>query len=154
MTTHGGKRNRSGPAKDPLSARSEREGIVLTALPNEGYTGGAPDFPLPDPTDREIAIWESLWTLPQAAAWSLEKWRWLQIGNLARLQAKSESAEAPVAIYTVIRQLNADHGITSAGLIENGWAIAQPDINKAPTKSNAAPSSESKGRPERRMRAV
>jgi hypothetical protein len=66
----GGARNRSGPAADPTSGRSERRGYKLTALPSEGFDGDVPDFPLPSASDRELEVWGILWTTPQACAWS------------------------------------------------------------------------------------
>ena len=126
----GGARNRSGPAPDPESGRSERRGFKLTALPSEGYQGEAPDFPLPDVTDRELDVWESLWQTPQACAWSMQSWRWLNIADLVRLQVRGEAHDAPVNIATVVRQLRADLGLTPAGLKENGWAIATDQVGE------------------------
>ena len=124
----GGARNRSGPAPDPNSGRSERRGFKLTALPSEGYRGAVPDFPLPDVTDRELEVWESLWRTPQACAWSMQSWRWLNVADLVRLQVRGEAHDAPVNIATVVRQLRADLGLTPAGLKENGWAIAVDEV--------------------------
>ena len=124
----GGARNRSGPAPDPNSGRSERRGFKLTALPSEGFRGDVPDFPLPDVTDREADVWESLWRTPQACAWSMQSWRWLNVADLVRLQVRGEAHDAPVNIATVVRQLRADLGLTPAGLKENGWAIAVDEV--------------------------
>lgn len=124
----GGARNRSGPAADPNSGRSERRGFKLTALPSEGYQGEVPEFPLPDVSDREVTVWESLWRTPQACAWSMQSWRWLNVADLVRLQVRGEAHDAPVNIATVVRQLRADLGLTPAGLKENGWAIAADEV--------------------------
>lgn len=124
----GGARNRSGPAADPNSGRSERRGFKLTALPSEGYQGEVPEFPLPDVSERELTVWESLWRTPQACAWSMQSWRWLNVADLVRLQVRGEAHDAPVNIATVVRQLRADLGLTPAGLKENGWAIATDEV--------------------------
>ena len=124
----GGARNRSGPAPDPNSGRSERRGFKLTALPSEGYRGVVPNFPLPDMTDREADVWDALWSTPQACAWSMQSWRWLNVADLVRLQVRGEAHDAPVNIATVVRQLRADLGLTPAGLKENGWAIAVDEV--------------------------
>ena len=128
MMPSGGARNRSGPGKDPNSGRSDRLGFKLTALPSEGYAGPVPDFPLPGVTDRELEVWTSLWSTPQACAWSMQSWRWLSIADLVRLQVRGEARDAPVNIATVVRQLRADLGLTPAGLKENGWAIAADEL--------------------------
>ena len=148
----GGARNRSGPAPDPNSGRSERRGFKLTALPSEGFRGDAPDFPLPDVTDRELEVWASLWRTPQACAWSMQSWRWLNVADLVRLQVRGEAHDAPVNIATVVRQLRADLGLTPAGLKENGWAIAVDEVAaRADEKRDDAPVKEA---PVRRLRAV
>lgn len=124
----GGARNRSGPAADPSSGRSDRRGLSFTALPAEGFTGPVPEFPLPGCTDRELEVWESLWRTPQAAAWVVQSWRWLNVADLVRLQVRGEEHDAPVNIATVVRQLRADLGLTPAGLKENGWAISVDEV--------------------------
>src|SRR5690349_12064960 len=110
----GGARNRSGPAKNPTSGRSEQIGYTLTALPSEGYSGKAPEFPLPRIVrfndfyedgkkrresdggateqfrDRELDIWAEQWRTPQACAWSLESWRWPTIAEFCRLKTVVE----------------------------------------------------------------
>ena len=150
--SRGGPRNRSGPAPDPNSGRSERRGFKLTALPSEGFRGDVPDFPLPDVTDREADVWDALWRTPQACAWSMQSWRWLNVADLVRLQVRGEAHDAPVNIATVVRQLRADLGLTPAGLKENGWAIAVDEVAaRADEKRDDAPAKEA---PVRRLRAV
>lgn len=150
--TRGGARNRSGPAPDPNSGRSERRGFKLTALPSEGFRGVVPDFPLPDMTDREADVWDALWSTPQACAWSMQSWRWLNVADLVRLQVRGEAHDAPVNIATVVRQLRADLGLTPAGLKENGWVIAVDEVAaRADEKRDDAPAKEA---PVRRLRAV
>src|SRR5690606_31826534 len=116
--TRGGPRNRSGPAPDPSSGRSERRGFKLTALPSEGFRGNVPDFPLPlavvvlesfeDKTkvrlldegasetrrEREQDLWEWAWSTPQACAWSMEPWRWQAVAMWVRTSAICESPDA------------------------------------------------------------
>ena len=125
--TSGGPRNRSGPAPDPGSFRSDAKGLVLSALPSEGYSGDVPDFPSSG-EGRILSIWAELWRTPQAAAWVLQSWRWHHVADLARLMALAEDPETPVGVYTHLRQARADLGLTPAGLIENGWKIAEDEL--------------------------
>lgn len=132
----GGARNRSGPAPDPNSGRSERRGFSLTALPNEGYQGEPPDFPLsPGPDEvagTEVAIWRSAWTTPQAAAWSREPWRWPIVAEYCRLKAIVElDPGASAALVGQLHRYRDQIGLTPAGLKENGWAIAAAEIQPA-----------------------
>ena len=142
----GGARNRSGPAVDPTSGRSDRRGLSFTALPSQGYDGDAPEFPLPGATDRELAVWADLWTTPQAAAWSVQSWRWLNVADLVRLQVRGEAHDAPVNIATVVRQLRADLGLTPAGLKENGWAIAEDEVKARRDEGKPEPRKSSRDR--------
>ena len=123
----GGARNRSGPPKDPKSGRSDRLGFVLTALPADGYGGDVPDLSdyLLNVTPRHLAIWEQLWSTPQACAWSMESWRWPIVADLVAARVRADDPESPVGLLTSIRQLRDDCGLSAAGLIQNGWAIGE-----------------------------
>ena len=169
----GGARNRSGPAADPRSARSERRGLRFTALLAEGWSGDAPDFPLPRRTvfyvegagkdavrmvdeaetarvaARECEIWREAWTFPQAAAWAQpsERWRWPTIAMWVRTYVLCESSEATAADKGSLHRFADQIGLTPAGLKENGWAVA---VDEVATK--AAERTESAQRP-RRLRA-
>lgn len=123
----GGARARSGPALDPNSARSDRRGISLTALPVDGYTGEIPDFPLPIAQPREMELWEALWRTPQASAWAKQSWRWQEIGQFVRLSVRLEDPQAPAGLYAQYRGIRTELGLSPAGLRENGWQIAPHD---------------------------
>lgn len=133
----GGARNRSGPQPNPESERSIKRGFSVTALPNEGFQGEVPEFPLPSPDAegmeslglRELAIWAEAWTTPQACAWSLEPWRWSIIAEYCRLKAIVEfNPGSNAALVTQIHRYRDQIGLTPAGLRENGWAIAVDQV--------------------------
>ena len=152
--SHGGARNRSGPQHDPESGRSEARGIVLTALPSEGYRGEVPEFPLPrrrvqrweqedkhryqvldaDETERvaerEMAVWEWAWRTPQACAWATvsESWRLYTVAMWVRTFVICEGAEATAADKGALHRFADQIGLTPAGLKENGWAIATDEL--------------------------
>ncbi|GIG27175.1 hypothetical protein [Cellulomonas denverensis] len=169
--TRGGARNRSGPQADPKSGRSDRRGFSLTALPNEGYRGEAPDFPLPPAVvifeyfedkqkvrevdqgasesrrEREAELWEWAWRTPQAAAWARESWRWQTVAMWVRTSAICESPEATAADKNALHRFADQIGMTPAGLKENGWAIAAAEIEpqeSAPAAEQPKKSSRSK----------
>lgn len=161
----GGARNRSGPSADPKSERSERRGFILTALPSEGYSEPAPEFPLQpivlfmeyfegsgkDRTkirerddnetesfrEREADVWAEAWRTPQACAWSLESWRWPVIAEYCRLKAAVEfDPTASAALVAQLHRYRDQIGLTPAGLKENGWAIAKDEVAaKAATRA-------------------
>ena len=124
----GGARNRSGPQVDPDSGRSEVRGIVLTALPSEGYRGEVPDFPLPAASEREIELWGQVWRTPQACAWAIQPWRRYVVGQYVRWSVKAEAEDASAAIVAAVIRFADQIGLTPAGLKENGWAIATDEL--------------------------
>jgi hypothetical protein len=104
----------------------------LTALPAGGYDGEVPEFPLPLPTDRELAVWESVWRTPQACAWSMpsEAWRVRTVAMWARLSVRCEDAEAPAALLGQLHRFADQIGLTTAGLAEMGWKVAVDEVSK------------------------
>ena len=173
----GGARNRSGPAHDPKSARSERRGIRLTALPAEGFDGEAPEYPLPPRVvlrwvqegkerwqeldavatahvaEREAAMWEWAWRTPQAAAWAQpsERWRWPTIAMWVRTYVLCESSEATAADKGSLHRFADQIGLTPAGLKENGWAVARDEVGER--RSEAGEPKVENEAPVRRLRA-
>lgn len=150
----GGARHNSGPPPNPESERSIKRGFSVTALPNEGYRGVAPDFPLMPPlvfneyydkekgkvrekdadgtairADREAELWESVWETPQACAWSLEPWRWHSVAMWVRTAVICESPEATAADKGSLHRFADQIGLTPAGLTLNGWSIAVAEIS-------------------------
>jgi hypothetical protein len=161
----GGARNRSGPPADPASIRSAQRGLVLTALPSEGYAGEVPAFPLPrivrwvdiffedgkkhresDSSatsafrERELEVWAEQWRTPQACAWARESWRWATIAEFCRLKTVVEiEPDANASLVAQLHRFRDQIGLTPAGLKENGWAIAADQVAaKAATKKAAA----------------
>ena len=124
--TSGGAHNRSGPGASEDSGRSDRRGYSLTALPSEGYTGPVPDFPLPDPSDRELEVWTTAWRTPQACAWSTpsESWRVRTVAMWVRLTVRCEAPDAGASLLGQLHRFADQIGMTTAGLAEMGWKVA------------------------------
>jgi hypothetical protein len=158
----GGARNRSGPAPDPKSGRSDRRGIRLDALPTEGYQGEPPAYPLKavpvydiwfedkkrvkelddEATearfDREQVLWAGAWRTPQAEAWIREPWRWQTVAMYVRTMALCESADATAADKNSLHRFADQIGMTPAGLKENGWKIATDEVGAKRSEAPAA----------------
>jgi hypothetical protein len=163
---------RSGPPPDPNSARSDQRGLKVTALPASGYDGEAPAFPLPKRVlwneyfegsgrertkvrerdtgatestwQRELELWEWLWSTPQACAWALpsESWRLPTIAMYVRTFVICEGDDATAADKGSLHRFADDIGMTPAGLRVNGWAVAKDELGerRADTvKPTAAP---------------
>ena len=152
--SHGGARNRSGPAPQEGSGRSDRRGYSLTALPAEGYTGEAPEFPLPDPSDRELEVWEQAWRTPQACAWSMpsESWRIRTVALWVRTSVRCEDRDAPASILAQVHRLADQIGMTTAGLAEMGWKVAVDEVAAKAAEHTSAPSKPKSSRD--RLKAV
>lgn len=160
----GGARNRSGPQPDPNSLKSAKRGISLTALPAEGYDDEVPEFPLPPAVvfdiwtddegrhkivdskatqarqERELELWAWAWRTPQAAAWSIEAWRWQTVAMWVRTSAICESGESTAADKNSLHRFADQIGMTPAGLRENGWKIATDQVaTKRAEKTPTAP---------------
>lgn len=147
--TRGGARNRSGPAADPNSGRSDRRGYSLTALPAEGYKGPIPDWPLTEPSDRELTVWNGLWSTPQACAWSMpsESWRTPTVAMYCRTLVRCEAPDAGAALLGQLHRFADQIGMTTAGLAEMGWAVAVDKVGeKRAEKDDAAPKAKASSR--------
>lgn len=118
----GGARSRSGPAPDPEALRRERDAGEWTILPAEGRQGATPDWPLTDQTVREDGLWGRLWRMPQALMW--ERYgQEIEVALYVRRLAEAESADASVAVGTLVRQMGDSLGLSTPGMRANRWRI-------------------------------
>lgn len=158
-----GGHNRVGPKPDENSARSDRRGYSLTALPSGGFDGETPAFPLPSRrvyrweyedkrrfqvldldatevvTDRELDLWSWLWTTPQACAWSMpsEAWRLHTIAMYVRTFVVCEGSEATAADKGSLHRFADQIGMTTAGLAEMGWKVAVDELAEKAAENEA-----------------
>lgn len=153
---HGGARNRSGPAADPTSGRSDRRGYKLTALPAEGYSGPVPDFPLPDESNRELEVWAQAWRTPQACAWSMpsESWRQHTVALWVRTLVRCEDPDAGAALLGQLHRFADQIGMTTAGLAEMGWAITKDELAERRTDGERQPAAPARKSSRDRLKAV
>lgn len=141
----GGARNRSGPKASESSGRSDRRGYVLSALPAAGYDGPIPDFPLTEPTQRELSVWNEAWRTPQACAWSVpsESWRVRTVALWVRLTVRCEDPGVGAAVLGQLHRFADQIGMTTAGLAEMGWKVQVDEV----AQRSAAKKAESPSRP-------
>ena len=150
----GGKRVRSGPAKDPNSEKSRRLGYTLQSLPNTECRMKPPEWPLEPADDERVRRLEAekwkwlgeaahatpppsvrLWKLPQARAWHLPQFKWMihELALYARLSTACEIAPAPTAL-TVLLRISDRVGMSAAGLQALGWKI-EAEAERKPVDS-------------------
>lgn len=121
----GGARVVSGPPPDPRSLRQSRptNAAGWTTLPAEGRTAPAPEWPLVTQTEREIVLWEDLWSRPQAVAWEDLDQRY-EVAMFVRKLAEAELPKASVELQKVVRQYLDSLGLSVQGMLRNRWKIA------------------------------
>ena len=134
----GGARARSGPAPDPNALRRDRkDDAEWTTLPAEGREGDVPEWPLAEPTPRELELWATEWVRPQAVMWEANGQE-LEVALYVRSVADAESHRAPVASRTLVRQQMDALGLTVPGLRSNRWRIGETADPKTRTKARSS----------------
>lgn len=128
----GGARARSGPAPDPQALRRERDAGEWTELPAAGRAGDPPEWPLSDPTPRELELWAVEWRRPQAIMWE-RNGQALEVAMFCRAVADAESPRASVSARTLVRQQMDSLGLSVPGLRSNRWKIVDAvSVSAAP----------------------
>lgn len=135
---------RSGPAPDPRSGASDRKGLTFKTLPSEGYSGEIPDYPRPNPSERELHWWTThYWRTPQAALWATPQWSWVipRVADACRLRVDTEAAEVPAATWDKLAKAEQAILLDHAELVRAGYVIAADEIaeqrDSGPRRSGA-----------------
>lgn len=126
--TSGGARARSGPAPDPNALRRDRKADAAgwTTLPAK-HDMAQPDWPLTKPSRREIELWSSEWSRPQAVMWHRNGSE-VDVALYVRRLAEAEAPESSVALSTLVRQLREDLGLSQTGLARHRWRVAADEV--------------------------
>lgn len=140
----GGARSRSGPAPDPTALRRERDAGEWTILPADGREGETPEWPLVEPSDREAALWDSLWGKPQALMWERYGLHF-EVALYVRRLAEAEKPGSPANLSTLVRQMADSLGLTTPGMRANRWRIVR-DEEARPAASGRTASARSSAR--------
>ncbi|MDG9705555.1 hypothetical protein [Streptomyces sp. DH37] len=119
----GGARVVSGPPPDPNSLKQMALKDGWSTLPAEGRTGPAPEWPLVSAQPRELELWESMWSRPQAVAWE-RLGQEIEVAMFCRKLAEAELPKASVELQKVVRQYLDSLGLSVQGMLRNRWRIA------------------------------
>lgn len=125
MTTHGGARSRSGPAKDPNSGRSEHRS--WTDLPASGREGDPPAWPLTDPTPRERVLWDRWWHKPEAVIWESDGSE-DYVALTVRMFAEAEVEKASAENRKTVRMMMADLYLTRDAKDRAGFRVVSDEV--------------------------
>ncbi|MEU3620614.1 hypothetical protein ABZ725_51520 [Streptomyces sp. NPDC006872] len=136
----GGARAVSGPAPDPRSLRSSRAADKggWRTLPAEGRGAPAPEWPLTTPADRELDLWDELWSKPQAVAWE-DMGQELEVALFVRTLAEAERVDGRVDVKKMVRGYLDSLGLSVTGMNRNRWKVAPAVEEPAETAPAAAP---------------
>lgn len=123
----GGARVRSGPAAKPDAIRRDlpSDKARWTHLPASGRTGDPPAWPLIRPTERELVLWATEWTRPQAVAWEqlgLEVEVAMYVRTLRCVERPGAKGVNASLLGKLLQQQNS-LGLTVGGMSANGWVI-------------------------------
>src|SRR4051794_17559471 len=120
-----------GVAPDPDALRRDRPSDpAWTQLTPRPADAPVPEWPLTEPTARELELWRREWLRPQATEW--EKNDEVQgVALFVRLLAQGEKPNAPVTIHKYLREWRHELGISANG--------AAPGRGKMPAAGQAAP---------------
>lgn len=134
-----GSSSRSGPAPDPNALRRDRDGKDWVHLPAEGRQGEPPDWPLSDPTLRELALWAIEWKRPQAVMWETNGQQ-NEVALYVRSLKDAEKSDATTAARQLVKQQMEALGLSIPGLRGNRWVIdvqpEQPQVTRADDSSD------------------
>jgi hypothetical protein len=98
-------------------------------LPREAPAEVAPEFPLIDPSPRELVFWEQQWRKPQAVMWR-KLGQELEVAFFVRKMCEAELPKASVELRKSIRQDFDSLGLSVQGMLRNRWRIA-PAVDEA-----------------------
>jgi hypothetical protein len=132
----------------PLGPPAVYIDVIVNGKPSRGLDLEATE----QRAEAEQALWEEIWSYPQACAWELERWRWNIVALWVRTFLVCAGPEAKAADKSSLHRFGDQLGLTPAGLRENGWAIARDEV--APRRAEKESESSSTGKRERRLRAV
>lgn len=125
----GGARSRSGPARDPLALRRDRKDDAASwvDLPAEGRRAPAPEWPLTEPTDREMVMWERFWRKPQALIWERDG-QLEYVAIFVRQLIEAEGEKASAENRKTVRMMFADLYLTSDSMTRAHIRIAADEV--------------------------
>lgn len=79
---------------------------------------------------RELELWKRLWRYPQAAVWSVEKWRQDAVAHYVRMSVRVEGPGSKAADVNAMLRLRDEIGLTPVGMRANGWVIAPDEVKE------------------------
>lgn len=118
---------RSGPAPDPNALRRSRKSDpAWTKIPAAGREKPAPDWPLVEPSVRELELWESWWSLPVAVLWD-EAYSTHYVAFTVRMFTEAEQPKARTEDRKSLNQMMANLYLTPDSQLRGRILIVTDD---------------------------
>lgn len=146
----GGARNRSGPAPDPSSLRSDKRSWTMLA---RSHDVAEPAWPLTEASDRELTLWSLLWMKPQAVLWDRNQ-QVFEVAMHVRTLAEAEKPGAPVNSRTLVRQQADALLLTIPAMLAAGVQITDDEVARARAAKAAEPVEAEQSSVRERMRLL
>lgn len=137
----GGARSRSGPPPDPNALRRSRKSDpAWTKVSADARHGKpAPEWPLVQPSERELELWESWWSQPVAALWE-ESHSLHYVAFTVRMFAEAEQPKARTEDRKSLNQMMANLYLTPDSQLRARILIVDEDeVTEPAVESVAAP---------------
>ncbi len=117
------------PRTPEPTARRRNARPTWLKLPRDGHTGDPPAFPLARPSKTVQALWEELWSTPQAAAWAtMGAGTARVVARYCKMALAAEKANAPSTLISEVRQLEHQLGLTPRSMQALQWVIDDRDV--------------------------
>lgn len=128
----GGARSRSGPPPDPNALRRSRKSDpAWTKIPAAGRQKPAPEWPLVEPSDRELELWATWWALPVAVLWE-ESHAPHYVAFTVRMFAEAEMPKARTEDRKSLNQMMANLYLTPDSQLRGRILIVDEDEDDVP----------------------
>lgn len=147
----GGARTGAGRPPDPgsLAEAIRIESGAIRTLPRS-RTGETPTWPLTRATNRERAVWKTMWTKPQAIVWE-EQQSHRQVAMYVRTSVEAEEHGATASLRNLLLRQENDLLLSHNALLRAGFRIST-NPTAAPTISASTPAAAKRQVPSARGR--
>ena len=133
-----------GPAPNPNSRRQTgNQAHTWTDLPANGYEGDIPEWPLREPSDGELAMWDRYWRKPQAAVWAK-----LGLSDEVALYVRAfmVAATGDVKAMAEARQIGDRLGLNPTAMLKNRWRVTTDEVAQQRARSSETGSQKARRR--------
>lgn len=122
------------PPKSPDQRRRRNATVPMTQLPEEGYRGPIPDWPLDGPLPDEADRWYKIWRHPAGVVW-LEQRLEFVVARYVRDCVRSEQPRASAQLKAEVRQMEDRLGLSPLAMLKLRWEVQSDSATQQQTAS-------------------